>query len=77
MTILETAVADLANALENLESRLEGRFGDQSNNSEEWDAAQRQAQSARAHAGEASRDLSKIIIDLKTLLDETAPGSKD
>jgi len=73
MTVLENAVANLANALETLESRLEARFHDRSATSDDLDANHRHTRAARGHAAEAGRGLTKSIDALKALLDETDP----
>lgn len=69
MSILEKSVVDLANALDNLEAKLDGRLDDHSASGERVDAARRQARTARACAEEASRDLSEAIAEVKALLD--------
>lgn len=76
MTILEKAVLDLANALETLETKLDGRLDDQSARTELSEAVRRQARTARAHATEAGRDLAGAISDLKTLLGDHENKSK-
>lgn len=68
MSVVEKAVIDLANALDALETKLEGRFDDELAGTEEMDAARRQAKAAKARAEEASRDLGGAIADLKSLL---------
>jgi len=73
MTVLENAVANLANALETLESRLEARFHDRTASSDDLDATRRHTRTARGHAAEAGRGLTKSIDALKILLDETDP----
>ncbi len=76
MTILEKAVLDLANALETLESKVEGRLDDQSARAELSEAAKRQARTAREHATEAGRDLAGAIDNLKSLLDAHGANPK-
>ena len=76
MTVLEDAVQNLAIALENLESRLDGRLDDLSVQNDEVAAAKRQAITAKKHAGDASRGLSASISDLKTLLDNNSAAKE-
>lgn len=76
MTVLEKAVLDLANALETLETKLEGRLDDQSADGETIEAARGQARAARNHAATVSRELSGAIGDLKSLLDDHDTASK-
>ena len=73
MSVLENAVANLANALESLETNLERRRTDQDASGDEVDASRRQARSARGHTKDASRVLNKSIADLKALLAEPDP----
>ena len=75
MTVLEVAVANLATALEQLETKLEAGESAKSADSEDIDAARRQARAARGHAADATRGLSKSISELKALLDENKPDS--
>ncbi|MEM9494960.1 MAG: hypothetical protein AAGA09_03060 [Pseudomonadota bacterium] len=76
MTVLEDAVADLAGALQHLESKLEGRLYDLSAEGEDVDAARRQARAAHAHVADAARGLSASITELRTLLaDDDANAS--
>ncbi len=77
MSVLENAVADLASALENLETKLEGRLHDQSATGDDIAAERRHARAARGHAAEASRGLTRSIADLKSLLSETADKEKE
>ena len=72
MTQLETAVRQLAAALDTLEGKLEERLSDLANETDTVDAARRQARAARAHAGDASDTLAAAIGDLKALLAEDA-----
>ena len=72
MTVLENAVRDLANALENLESNLENRLDDMSAAGEAIAASRRQADAAKKHAGEASIGLAASISELKALLSANA-----
>lgn len=76
MTVLEKAVIDLANALDNLETKIEGKFDDQSASGDAVDAARRQARAAREHAENASKGVGAAISDLKALLDANAANGK-
>lgn len=76
MSILEKSVADLANALDNLEAKLDGRLDDYSADGERIDAARRQARAARARAEEAARGLADVVADLKALLDRAGAETK-
>lgn len=71
MSILEEAVKNLAGALDALETRLDERLGELSQNTETVEAAHRQARVARGHANEASAGLAQAIGDLKALLGES------
>ena len=77
MTVLENAVADLANALEKLEGKLEDSLDAQMADREAVAAAKRGAQTARGHTAEAGAGLTAAISDLKALLDTTAPDAAD
>ncbi len=76
MSILEKSVSDLADALETLESKIEGQLNDTSAKSDLIDAARRQARAAQGHTASAGSDLSGAISDLKILLDDHKPESK-
>ncbi len=76
MSILEKSVSDLADALEALESTLEGQLNDVSAKNDLIDAARRQARAAQGHTASAGSDLSGAISDLKILLDDHKPESK-
>ncbi len=76
MTVLEKAVLDLANALDQLEAQIEGKFDEKATSTEEIDAARRQAREAREHAENAAAGVGAAISDLKNLLSDTAPGGK-
>lgn len=76
MSILEKSVVNLANALDNLEARLNGRLDDHSAAGESMDAARRQARAARLHAEEASNGLAGAIADLKALIGESSGDGK-
>jgi len=76
MTVLEKAVVDLANALDNLEARIEGKFDDQSASGDAIDAARRQARAAREHAENASKGVGAAISDLKMLLENNKANGK-
>ena len=60
----------LANALDELESRLESRIRDSADTAELQAAARRQARTARIHADIAARELSASMSELKTIVDE-------
>ena len=69
MTVVEKAVLDLANALDNLEAKLETRLDEGVASTEQIDAAKRHAHAARAHTETASSGLGAAISDLKALLE--------
>ena len=77
MTVLEKAVGELANALENLETKLEDRLDGQLADREAVEAARRHARAARTHAASAGAGLSAAISDLKTLLAESDTKDKE
>ncbi|WP_411816491.1 hypothetical protein [Hyphococcus sp. DH-69] len=76
MTVLEKAVRNLADALEALESKLDGRLDDLAANDETISAAKRQASAAREQTENASREIGAAISDLKAILeaDEAKKG---
>ncbi|WP_411819476.1 hypothetical protein ABFZ85_11640 [Hyphococcus formosus] len=76
MTVLEKAVRNLADALEALESKLDGRLDDLTANDETISAAKRQASAAREQTENASREIGAAISDLKGILeaDEAKKG---
>lgn len=77
MTVLEDAVANLADALEVLEGKLEAKRFHDASGDDDLDAARRQARTARGHTNEASRALAKSIDDLRAILaqdDSQSPG---
>ena len=76
MSLLEKSVVDLANALDNLETKIEHKLDDHASNGESIAAARRQAHSARTHAAEASRGLADAIADIKALLDRAGGAAK-
>ncbi|MEX6632435.1 hypothetical protein [Hyphococcus lacteus] len=69
MTVLEKAVRNLADALEALESKLDGRLDDLAANDDVISAAKRQASAARYQTENASREVAAAISDIKSLLD--------
>ncbi len=76
MGILEKSVVDLADALDNLEAKLENNLDDHSASGERIDAAQRQARAAREHAAKASGVLSDAIDDLRNLIENSSAKEK-
>ena len=68
MSVLEKAVANLADALDHLERRLDDRFDNDANAADDMAAARRQAHAAKAHTEEASRGVGAAIEDVKSLL---------
>ena len=79
-TGLETAVQTLANALDELEAKLESRIRDAVDTAELQAAARRQARSARIHTDIAARELSASMSELKTIVDDiaaTEAGNQD
>lgn len=70
MSLLERAVADLADALDTLEGKIGDRF--QSADGSENAAAMRQIKVARERADDASHELSDAITELKSILDTEA-----
>ncbi len=77
MTVVEKAVLDLANALDNLEAKLETRLDEGLANTEQIEAARRHAQAAQAHTKTASSGLGAAISDLKTLLETDNLSAKE
>lgn len=77
MTVLEKAVRNLADALEALETKLDGRLDDLSASEDLISAARRQAITARKQTENASRGVSAAISDLKAILaeDDSKKGS--
>jgi len=71
MSILEKSVVDLANALDNLEAKLNGRLDDHTASDERILAARAQARAARQHAATAASGLAGAIDDLKALIEKT------
>ncbi len=69
MSILESSVQNLADALDALEAKLDEKHVESTGHSENVDAARRQARAARAHASDASREISRMIGDIQSLLD--------
>ena len=69
MSLLERAVADLADALDTLEAKV----GDRVNNHDS-EAASRQTRTARQSAQTASDELRSAIKDLRALLGEKQKG---
>jgi len=76
MTVLEKAVDNLAQALETLETRLEGLLDDQSARHDAAAAARAQAQAARKHTAEAGQGVTAAIADIKSLLDNDNAAPK-
>lgn len=68
MSLLETAVSDLAEALDKLEAKLDARLDGQLADRDALAAARRCASAARVHATEAGAGLGAAISDLKALL---------
>ncbi|MEM8770464.1 MAG: hypothetical protein AAGD92_02335 [Pseudomonadota bacterium] len=75
MSILEKAVADLADALDALEDRISDRMDDQPAGAEAALGAARHARIAREKADAASRELSAVMRDLRDMIgpDKEAP----
>jgi hypothetical protein len=69
-TGLETAVQTLANALDDLESRLESKIRDAAETAELQAAARRQARTARIHTDIAARELGASLSELKSIVDD-------
>jgi cell division septum initiation protein DivIVA len=76
MGILEKSVIDLANALDNLESKLEHSLDDRSASGDRIAAARRQARAARENAAKAARGLSDAIDDLRGLIADSSVREK-
>ncbi len=76
MSVIEKAVIDLANALDNLEAKIDGKFDDRTASGDEIVAARRQAQAARTHADRAAKGVGAAISDIKTLLDNNPANGK-
>lgn len=68
MSALEKAVHSLADALDDLETRLADRLRDLHAGEEALGSAHRHAVEARALTNKASKDLDRSIADLKQIL---------
>lgn len=77
MTILESAVQNLADALDALETKLDEQMAESAGYKDFVDAARRQARVARAHTGEASRELGRAIDDIKAILSEGDESNRE
>ena len=75
MSALENAVQVLADALEELESKLEHRIADADADSDAIIAARREAHAAKARLHEASDVVGAAIEDVKSLLAGAGPSS--
>lgn len=76
MTILEKAVSDLADALDELETKVAACLDDQNQSEERAGEARRHAQSARTYAQEASSGVADAIAKIKNLLESDRKGPK-
>ncbi|NOX83736.1 MAG: hypothetical protein GXP06_12280 [Alphaproteobacteria bacterium] len=76
MSVIEKAVIDLANALDTLEAKIDGKFDDHAASSDAIVAARRQAQTARTHAETAAQGVGAAISDIKALLDNNPANGK-
>lgn len=70
MSMLERAVADLADALDSLETKISAKLDDAGDN--ETAAMRRHIRSARGRADAASKELGAIITEMKVMI-----GDKD
>ncbi|MBT8471747.1 MAG: hypothetical protein HKN14_01600 [Marinicaulis sp.] len=79
MSVLEKAILNLAEALDDLEGRIEGGADKSAAKTDQLMAAHKQARVAREHTEEAARDLSISIKELHRLLetDDDPAGADD
>lgn len=80
MSVLESSVQTLANALDKLENSLDEKIADASADADAVVAARRQARAAKTHLAEASSGLGQSISELRALLNtadtqETSNGA--
>jgi hypothetical protein len=68
MSILERAVADLADALDTLEAKIGDRFNNEDAGGADAEATTRHIRSARGRAERASNELADAIADLQILI---------
>lgn len=71
MTVLETSIRNLANALDALETRLERHLTDESQAEERDLAVTRQSRAARAQIETASTEVAALINEVQSILDAT------
>lgn len=75
MSVLETAVADLADALDSLETKIGDRLSYADTGSESAVTTQRHVRSARKNTDAAASELSAIINELKSLIGDKPANS--
>ncbi len=76
MSLLERAVADLADALDTLEAKIGDRFSSDQAGGDDADAASRHIRSARSRAERASSELADAIGDLKSMIGDADRGKE-
>ena len=75
MSMLERAVADLADALNTLETRITHKLASQQESSEAAPAVARHLRTAGDRTEYASSELSKAIDDVKALIGDNSTGT--
>ncbi len=77
MSMLERAVADLADALETLETKITSKLANQQDSHDARPAIERHLRTAGDRTDYASNELSKAIDELKSLIGDNAAEAKD
>ena len=70
MTLLEKAVKDLADALDDLELAIDDRLDSRTLDSQSLDAMRKTAGDAKLHTQNAAAGLADAISELKTILNQ-------